>query len=65
MLLRRTCRQVCALLIAREDKHLAVPDRLAVQLHMMVSKMCPNFERQLITMRNGLKRWKNYSADMD
>jgi hypothetical protein len=65
MLLRRTCKEVCSMLIAREDKHLAVPDRLAIQLHLIACKMCPNFERQLLTMRNGLKHWKNCSADTD
>ncbi len=65
MLLRRTCKEICALLIAREGKRLAVPDRVAVQLHLLACQMCPEFERQVLTMRNGFKRWRNYSSDED
>jgi hypothetical protein len=63
MLLRRTCKQVCALLIAREDKPMAVPDMVAVKLHLLACKMCPDFEQQVLTMRSSLKRWRNYSSD--
>jgi hypothetical protein len=65
MLLRRTCREICVLLVAREDAPLAVPDRVAVQLHLFACKMCPGFERQMLTMRNGLKQWRNYSSGGD
>lgn len=65
MSLRRTCKEVCVLLVAREDKHLTLIDRLAVQLHLLACQMCPKFERQLLTMRNSLKRWKNPSSDVD
>lgn len=65
MLLRRTCKEICALLIAGEDKRLAVPDRVAIQLHLLACEMCPKFERQVVTMRNSLKRWRNYTSDED
>jgi len=41
--LRRTCKEVSALLIAREDRAL------------------PLVERQLLTMRNAMGQWRNYS----
>jgi hypothetical protein len=61
---RRTCKEVSALLIAREDRELPLTDRLALRLHMAMCQACPRFERQLLTMRNAMKQWRNY-ADAD
>lgn len=58
--LRRTCKEVAALLIAREDRILSFDNRLAVRMHLMACKACPNFERQLLTMRQVMKQWRNY-----
>jgi Putative zinc-finger len=63
MILRRTCKEVAALLIAREDRELPWVDRLALRLHMEVCRACPVFERQLLTMRNALKGWRRYSEE--
>jgi hypothetical protein len=60
---RRTCKEVSALLIAREDRALPLGDRLALRLHLAMCKACPRFERQLLTMRNAMKQWRNYSDD--
>ncbi len=59
--LRRTCKEVSALLIAREDRALPLFDRLALRLHMAMCQACPRFERQLLTMRNAMGQWRNYS----
>ena len=59
--LRRTCKEVSALLIAREDRELPLADRLALRLHMAMCEACPNFERQLLTMRNAMKQWRQYT----
>lgn len=59
----RTCRQVTALVIAREDHALPWRDRLALRLHMAVCAACPTFERQVLTMRNAMRQWRNYAAD--
>lgn len=61
---RRTCKEVSALLIAREDRELPLSDRLALRLHMAMCQACPRFERQLLTMRNAMKQWRNY-VDLD
>jgi hypothetical protein len=58
----RTCREVAALLVAREDRHLGLADRLALRVHMVICDTCPRFERQMLTMRNGLKHWRNYTS---
>jgi len=63
--LNRTCREVAAILVAREDRKLGLADRLALRLHMVICDACPRFERQMLTMRNGLKQWRNYTLPED
>lgn len=63
MILRRTCKEVAALLVAREDRALPAADRVALRLHMAACKACPAFERQLLTLRNALSSWRNYNED--
>ncbi len=61
-LLRKTCKQVAAMLIAREDRPLGLADRLALRLHLLVCNACPKFERQVLSMRNSMKQWRNYTS---
>ena len=63
--LRRTCREVANMLVAREDQNLKLPDRLALRLHMLICAACPKFERQILTMRNSMKQWRGYSSADD
>lgn len=63
MPLRRTCQEVAALLVAREDRALGVGDRVALRLHLLACEACPRFERQLLTMRNAMKQWRGYAGD--
>lgn len=58
--LRRTCKEVTALVIAREDRALPLSERLALRLHMAMCQACPTFERQVLTMRNAMKQWRGY-----
>jgi hypothetical protein len=60
-LLKRTCKEVAAMLVAREDRHLGLSERLALRLHLAVCDTCPRFERQILTLRNGMREWRNYS----
>lgn len=57
---QRTCKEVAALVVAREDCPLPWQDRLALRLHMAICAACPIFERQVLTMRNAMKQWRNY-----
>ena len=59
--LRRTCKEATALMVAREDRALPWPDRLALRLHLAVCSACPKFEKQMLTMRNAMRQWRNYS----
>jgi Putative zinc-finger len=61
--LMRSCKDVTALVIAREDRELPLAELLALRLHMVICKACPTFERQVLTMRNAMKQWRNYGAD--
>lgn len=62
----RTCKEVSALVIAREDRMLPWRDRLALRLHMAVCAACPTFERQVLTMQNAMRQWRHYEdAEMD
>ena len=63
MILRRTCKEVAALLVAREDRVLQIPDRLAIRLHMLACDACPRFEQQMLLMRRAMKQWRNYTDD--
>jgi len=63
--LNRTCREVAAILVAREDRDLGLADRVALRIHMVICDACPKFERQMLTMRNGLRQWRNYTAADD
>ena len=60
-LLNRTCKQVAALLIAREDRALRLGDRLALHIHMRICDACPQFEGQILSMRNSMKQWRSYT----
>ncbi len=59
----RSCKEASALLIAREDQTLPLRESLALRLHLAICAACPRFERQLLTLRNAMKQWRNYSGD--
>ncbi len=61
--LMRNCKEVTALVIAREDRDLSVIQLAALRVHMAMCKACPDFERQVLTMRNAMKQWRNYTSD--
>lgn len=64
-LLRRTCKQAAALVIAREDRALNLPDNVALRLHMLACKACPKFEQQVLTLRAAMGKWRNYGDTDD
>ncbi len=64
-LLRRTCKQAAALVIAKEDRALRLPDKLALRLHMLACNACPKFEQQVLTLRVAMGKWRNYTDTDD
>lgn len=61
--LMRTCKEVTALVIAREDRELPMAEQLALRMHMAICNTCPTFERQVLSMRNAMKNWRQYTDD--
>lgn len=61
--LMRNCKEVTALVIAREDRDLPWAERAALRVHMAMCKACPRFERQVLTMRNAMKQWRGYADE--
>ena len=61
---RRTCKEAAALVIAREDRHLKLNDAVALKLHMLACKACPEFENQVRTLRVAMGKWRN-QLDID
>jgi hypothetical protein len=61
--LRVTCKQAASLLIAREDREIALSEKVALRLHIYACKACPNFEQQILIMRKSLKLWRDYSVN--
>jgi hypothetical protein len=60
---RRSCKEVAALVVAREDRHLNVSEKIALRTHMLICQACPHFEQQILTMRSALRQWRNYAGD--
>jgi hypothetical protein len=60
---RLTCRQAAALVIAREDRSLDLPEKVVLKLHMLACEACPKFETQVLTLRRAMAQWRNYSED--
>lgn len=46
------------MLVAREDRVLSLPDSVALRLHLMACKACPQFEKQILTMRQAMAQWR-------
>ncbi len=61
--LMRSCKEVTALVIAREDRALPLVEQWALRLHMAMCQACPTFERQVLTMRNAMKQWRGYREE--
>ena len=52
------CQKAATLLVAREDRPLALGERGALRFHLLICKACPRFVQQVTLMRRALNRWK-------
>jgi hypothetical protein len=57
--LMRSCKEIAALLVAREDREMSLRERAALRMHLAMCKACPPFERQMLTMRQAMKQWRS------
>lgn len=62
---KRTCKEVAALVVAREDRVLSLAERAHLRTHMWICKACPVFENQILTLRNAMRQWRHYTGDTD
>ena len=58
--LNRNCREVTALVLARQERELGLVERLAVRLHLVICQACPRFARQVALMQEAMPRWRAY-----
>ncbi len=58
MKIPNSCRDISALLLAREDRTLGLGERLAVRVHILTCRACRRFERQTLLLRDALRQWR-------
>ena len=59
------CKRAADLMVAREDRTLTWGEGAALRVHLLVCKVCPRFEKQLLTMRQAMGAWRRYSEQSD
>lgn len=62
MILKRNCKEVAALLLAREDRKLSLEERLTLRLHLAACDACPLFAKQVLTLRSAFTQWRHQAA---
>ncbi|MEQ1595636.1 MAG: zf-HC2 domain-containing protein [Casimicrobium sp.] len=55
-----TCREVTALVSAREDRDLSMGERTVLRFHAFICGRCERWESQVKFMRESMQAWKNY-----
>jgi Putative zinc-finger len=55
-----TCREVTALISAREDRNLSRSEGLVLRVHAFICTRCERWEQQVKFMRQSMQAWKNY-----
>ena len=56
----RTCREVVALISAREDRTLSAKESVVLRFHVFICVRCTRWEQHVSLMRKGVSAWKNY-----
>jgi Putative zinc-finger len=56
----RTCREVAALISAKEDTDLSLSERAVIRAHVFICRSCTRWEKQIEFMRKSMNAWKNY-----
>jgi len=54
-----SCRKATELMVAREDRPLKLGERLGLGFHLRMCGGCQVFDRQMLTLRQTLKGWRN------
>jgi len=56
----RTCREIAALISAREDRTLSTAERVVLRAHALICRGCTRWEQQVAAMSQSMKAWRNY-----
>ncbi|MBL8310647.1 MAG: zf-HC2 domain-containing protein [Burkholderiales bacterium] len=59
MKLLRTCREVAALISAREDRALSTTERVTLRAHAFICRRCTDWEKQVAAMRQSMTTWRS------
>lgn len=62
---KRSCKEVAALVVAREDRSLRLGELIELRAHMLICKACPEFEKQVLTIRSAMRQWRNYTDEIN
>lgn len=54
------CKEAAASIVTMQDKALPSGDLVALRLHLLICKACPEFERQIHTMRKVMRAWQRF-----
>ena len=57
------CKKAAELMVAREDRQLDLGERGVLTFHLALCKACSRFEHQMLTMRQAMASWRNYTED--
>ena len=63
--LDRNCRDITALVVAGEDRHLSWLERWVVRAHLKVCVACPLFNEQMRLMNRSFGRWRAYRDESE
>ena len=58
MKLRYTCKEAVDVMVAAEDRPLRLGERVVLWFHLKACDACPRFLRQLVVMRQAMRRWR-------
>lgn len=53
------CKHTSELLSQGQDRRLTLPEKLRMEMHLLICKRCRNFSQQLAFMRTALRRYIN------
>jgi len=60
MKIRRSCREVTALVLQSQDRPLGALENASLRLHWLACAGCRRFRQQASTMRVAVDRWRRY-----
>lgn len=53
------CKHTSELLSQAQDRSLSLPEKIRLELHLLICDRCRNFNRQLEFMRTALRRYRD------